>query len=128
MDLTMGEKFAAFCRELQDPTIEGIARSNGAGEIFDRVKAAVLAGQGNAEIEADLDRLNRTVRESEGVEFYPSRVRAYRPLSGASPDSGALWWSCPAGLCAGRGRVRFGEDPPVCGATGAVLVPQPLTR
>lgn len=46
MDLTMGEKIAAFCRELQDTTIEGTARANGAGEVFDRVKAAVLAGQG----------------------------------------------------------------------------------
>ncbi|GGT65346.1 hypothetical protein [Actinomadura citrea] len=127
MDLTMAEKIAAFCRELQDSAIEGIARANGAGEIFDRVKAAVLAGQGEAATEADLDLLNRTVRESEGIEFYPRRARAYQPLSGASPDSGALWWSCPAGLCAGRGRVRPGEDPPVC-ATGAALVPRPLTR
>lgn len=130
MDLTMGEKIAAFCRELQDTTIEGTARANGAGEVFDRVKAAVLAGQGSAETEADLDRLDQTVRESSGGEFgfYPSRNRVYRPLSGASPGSGALWWSCPTGLCAGRGRVRSIENPPICSAVGAALVPQPLAR
>ncbi|MFG2004247.1 hypothetical protein ACGFNU_34315 [Spirillospora sp. NPDC048911] len=125
MTLGLDEKVAAFCRELNTPVLPDLAAEHGAADIVERLRNAVTAGRVGPAEEADLDALDALVRQVEGVGLYPGDVRSYRPLTGAAPASGAAWWSCPAGLCAGYGRVKPGQDPPVCGAIGTELVSRP---
>jgi hypothetical protein len=125
--LGLAEKLAAFCGELGDVTLAEIVEQYALGAVFDRVKAAIRAGNAPADLEADLDYLNRAVHDSTGLEIYPDASRGFQPLVGGGPGSGVRWWSCPAGLCAGRGRVRPRQETPICEASGAALDARPVT-
>ena len=124
MDLTV--KIAAFCRELDDTTLLDIAREQKMEAVYKRAEESLKAGRIGPELETDLDLLDDMVRRVEGQGLYPGATRSYQPLPGGGAGSGAQWWTCPRGRCAGRGRVRPGQAPPVCRATGEQLAPGPL--
>ncbi|MFE9240465.1 hypothetical protein [Streptomyces sp. NPDC007007] len=123
MTASLPMKTAAFCRELAGTDLADLARRHGAGDHFDRAVSALHDGRSSAGLEADLDVLEALAVREFGEGFYPANVLAYRPLPGERQQSGAQWWSCPAGLCAGRGRVMPGQGPaPVCAGRGTSLV------
>jgi hypothetical protein len=124
---SLSDKVAAFCRELGDSALRDMARVDGKEPVFLRAEKALTAGQIDAALEADLDRLDEMVRSiSKGLGLYSGSVRAYQPLPGDHGGTGARWWTCPAGRCSGRGRVRPGDKALVCAVTGEQLVPGPL--
>ena len=124
MDLTA--KAAAFCRELGDNTLRAMAGEQNMEHVFRHAEDSLKAGRIDQELEADLDSLDAMVKRVEGRGFYPAVTRGYLPLPGPGGDTGVQWWTCPRGRCTGRGRVRPGQKPPVCAATGEQLVPGPL--
>lgn len=127
MDLPM--KVAAFCRELGDTALADMARQESDMElVYRRAEQSLSAGRIGPELEADLDALDAMARRVAGQGLYPSPTRSTYtgPLPGAVTGSGAQWWTCPQGRCAGRGRVKPGQDPPSCAATGESLVAGPL--
>jgi hypothetical protein len=124
IDLTV--KIAAFCRELGDNTLQEMARQQNKEAVYERAEESLKAGRIGAELEADLDSLDEMVRRAAGRGLYPAATRSYQPLPDPVLWTGAQWWTCPSGRCAGRGRVRPGQEPPVCAAIGEQLVPGPL--
>lgn len=119
-------KIAAFCRELGDPTLRDIARQQDQEPVLERAAESLRSGRIGPELEADLDSLEEMVWRSEGRGLYPTVTRGYPGLPpGAEMGTGAQWWTCPHGWCAGRGRVRPGQDTPVC-AAGMRLMARPL--
>ena len=125
MDLAV--KVAAFCRELGDNTLRELAhRDRETDDAYLRAVKSLADGQIGPGLEADLDLLDALVQRIEGQGLYPVPTRAYQPLPDPGMGSGAQWWTCPTDRCAGRGRVRPGQDPPVCAVTGEQLVPGPL--
>jgi len=124
MNLTV--KIAAFCRELGDSVLQEMAQRQNMEPVYERAEESLKAGRIGPELEADLDLLDEMVRRVEGQGLYPSATRSYQPLPGGGAGTGVQWWTCPCGRCAGRGRVRAGQQPPVCGANGGPLVPGPL--
>ena len=127
MSLSLTEKAAAFCRELADSALQEVAARNGAGEAFERARAALRDRQVDATLETDLDLLDAAA-QAEGLEFYVSGARIYPAWPGSGSGSGAQWWACPDRRCAGRGRVLPGQQPPVCAATGKPLQREPLRK
>jgi hypothetical protein len=127
MNLPM--KAAAFCRELGDTALADMARQEHDMElVYQRAGQSLSAGKMGPELEADLDALDAMVRRTAGQGLYPSptRITYPGPLPGTAASSGAQWWTCPRGWCAGRGRVKPGQDPPSCAATRESLVAGPL--
>jgi hypothetical protein len=126
MDLTV--KIAAFCRELGDSALQEMAQRQNMEPVYKRAEESLKAGRVGPELEADLDVLDDMVRRVEGQGLYPGATRSYQPLPGGGAGTGAQWWTCPRprNRCAGRGRVRAGQQPSVCGVTGEPLVPGPL--
>ena len=120
------EKAAAFCRELGDASFLELARRNGAEHVLIRARTALEDCRIDAALEADLDSLDATLRDAEGEGLYPAAVRDYAPWPGTGSGTGAQWWACPNQRCAGRGRVRPGQQPQVCAITGDPLEPKPL--
>ena len=129
MEIRLTAKIAAFCRELGDESDEGlraIARGQDMESVFVHAEGLLQAGRTGPELEADLDSLDVMVRLVEGHRLYPTATRGYLPLPGAEGGTGAQWWTCPRNRCRGRGRVRPGQEPPLCGATGEQLNQGPL--
>lgn len=126
MGLSLPEKIAAFCRELGDSSLLDLARQNGLEQVFARARTSLQNGLIDAALEADLDAIDAMARRTEGEGLYPAAVRGMPDWPGAGASSGAQWWACPTQRCAGRGRVRPGQQPPVCAATGQPLEPRPL--
>jgi hypothetical protein len=125
MDLAV--KIAAFCRELGDNTLREMAqRDKKTDDAYKHAVKSLKDGQIGPGLEADLDVLDDMVRRAEGQGLYPAATRAFQPLPDPGRGTGAQWWTCPSDRCAGRGRVRPGQEPPVCAATGEQLVPGPL--
>ena len=125
MDLSV--KIAAFCRELGDNTLREMAqRDKKTDDAYKRSEESLKDGRIGPELEADLDLLDDMVRRIEGQGLYPAATRAFQPLPDPGWGTGAQWWTCPSDRCAGRGRVKPGQAPPVCAATGEELVPGPL--
>ncbi|WP_433228951.1 hypothetical protein [Actinomadura formosensis] len=124
MALEFAVKLAAFCKELNGRLLEELARNNSMVDVYESLREAVRAERAGDEAEAWLDQLNDLVRRELGRGFYPDS-RNFRPLNGGAQSSGARWWHCPAGLCAGYGRVLPGQSAPICGALGAALVAGP---
>ena len=130
MKIDLAVKVAAFCRELGDSVLREMAHQQG-GEAelaFQRAEESLRTGRPGPGLEADLDSLDAMVRRVEGQSLYPAATRTFQPLPDPEPATGAQWWTCPSGRCAGRGRVRAGQATPVCAATGEPLVPGPLPR
>jgi hypothetical protein len=126
VDMDLSVKIAAFCRELGDTTLREMAQENEETEkAYGRAEKALKDGQPSPGLEADLDLLNAMVEKREGQGLYPV-TRAYQPWPDPGRGTGAQWWTCPRDRCAGRGRVKPGQAPPLCGATGEQLVPGPL--
>ncbi len=123
MKVRLTEKIAAFCRELSDSILQDITRQESMEPVYRRAEESLKAGRIDAGLEADLDLLDEMVRRVEGQGLYPAATRSYVPLPGPGSGSAAQWWTCPRRQCTGRGRVRPGHEPPVCGATGTQLVP-----
>jgi len=131
MEISLTAKIAAFCRELgddSDDSLRNMARRHGPDmeSVFAHAEESLKAGQTGPELEANLDSLDVMVKKAEGQGLYPAATRGYTPLPGPGGPSGAQWWTCPRNRCAGRGRVRAGQQPPECAATGEQLVPGPL--
>ena len=126
MEIDLTVKIAAFCRELGDSTLQEMARQQNEEAVYERAEESLKAGRTSPELEADLDSLDEMVRRVEGQGLYPSATRSYQPLPDPGMGTGAQWWTCPSGRCAGRGRVRPDQESPVCVATGEQLVPGPL--
>lgn len=132
MGVSLAAKIAAFCRELGDASGDGLramaarAQNKNLEYAFTRAEQAVRSGQLSPELEADLDSLDQMVAHAEGQGLYPAATRGYTPLPWKGGGSDAKWWTCPQALCTGGGRVRAGQDPPICGATGQRLVAGPL--
>lgn len=127
MDLPM--KAAAFCRELGDTALADMACQEKDMElVYRRAEQSLNAGRIGPQLEADLDALDAMVRRAAGQGLYPSPTRITYPgsLPGAATGSGAQWWTCPRNWCAGRGRVKPGQEPPSCAAAGECLVARPL--
>jgi hypothetical protein len=131
MDLSA--KAAAFCRELDDSTLSDMAgREKGMELVYRRAAESLKAGTFDRQLENDLDAVDAMVRRVEGQGLYPSPTRTvtrglpYQVLPGPGAGTGAQWWTCPRGLCAGRGRVRPNQTPPSCAATGDDLIAGPL--
>jgi hypothetical protein len=103
-----------------------MAREQSMESVYERAEESLKVGRLGPELGADLDTLDEMVRRVERQGLYPLATRSYQPLPGGGAGTGAQWWTCPRGRCAGRGRVRAGQAPPVCGATGELLVPGPL--
>jgi len=128
MDLAV--KVAAFCRELGDNTLLEMAqRDKRTDDAYKRAAKSLEDGQIGPALEADLDLLDEMVRRIEDQSLYPAatRGRAFGRLPNGGMNTGAQWWTCPGERCAGRGRVKSGQEPPVCAATGEQLVPVPLS-
>lgn len=130
MKTDLSVKIAAFCRELGDPALQDMARKHNQEPEFQRAEESVRAGRIGPELEADLDALDAMLRRVEGQGLYPAATQTvYTGLPpGVGMDTGAQWWACPRSWCTGRGRVRPGQDTPVCAATGEPLVAGPLPR
>lgn len=127
MNMGLPTKIAAFCRELGDTTLSGMARQEQDMEpVYRHAEQSLKAGKAGPELEADLDALDAMVRKVTGKGLYPSRTRTYTPLPGAGAGSGAQWWTCPRDWCTGRGRVKPGQAPPSCAASGEPLAPGTL--
>jgi hypothetical protein len=130
MGISLIAKIAVFCRELGDDSDDSLramaARTQDMESVFTRAESDVQYGRVSAGLEADLDSLDQMVKDAEGQGLYPAATRGYTPLPWQGGGSGAQWWTCPQTLCAGRGRVQAGQQPPVCAATGGQLVPGPL--
>jgi hypothetical protein len=128
MTMDLPGKVAAFCRELGNTTLAGLARQEKDLEpVYRRVEESLRAGRTGRELEDDLDTLDAMVLRALGQGLYPSGTRGYAPLpEGARASSGARWWTCPRGWCAGRGRVRPGQAAPSCAVAGESLVAGPL--
>ncbi|HVB43177.1 MAG TPA: hypothetical protein VNF47_10790 [Streptosporangiaceae bacterium] len=126
MGLSLPDKAAAFCREMADSNLAELFRRHNAEEMFSRATAALRDGRIDSALETDLDALDALVRRTEGHGLYSPAMRGYESWPGTGPGKGALWWACPDGRCAGRGRVRPGQQPPVCTATGQALEPEPF--
>ncbi len=124
IDLTV--KIAAFCRELDGNVLQNMAREHNMGPVYKRAEESLHAGRVGPELEADLDAIDEMVRHVGGQGLYPAAPRSYQPLLGGGTGTGAQWWTCPCGRCAGRGRVRPSQAPPVCAATGEKLIPGPM--
>lgn len=124
MELSSRDKAAAFCRELANDSLKNLAAQLGEEQAFENALAALRDGQVE-KLESDLDRLEAKARAA-GITLYPSPTR-YAPLPAPDDDTGALWWLCSGDRCAGRGRVRPGQQPPVCSVTGEKLAAGPLT-
>ncbi|WP_371634634.1 hypothetical protein OG988_00825 [Streptomyces zaomyceticus] len=135
MPLSLSDKTAAFCRETADPTLRELAEESGMTETFRRAVRALQALDDNASsgpgedrgpskptLEEDLDALDALARARFGQGYYPTQVLSYTAPPGTKPTTGARHWACPHGRCAGRGRVRPGQQPPLCTGTGAPLV------
>lgn len=122
----MTEKVAAFCRELADSALQDIAHDESMESVFRRAEESLKDGRIDAALEADIDSLDAMVRRVEGQSLYLAATRGYAPFPGPRSGTGAQWWTCPREQCAGRGRVRPGQEAPVCGATGKQLVPGPF--
>src|SRR5271163_1613035 len=110
--MDMKTKISAFCRELDDGELVRIASEVGMTADLDRARTAVAAGDIGAQLETDLDGLNELLLRSNQLGMYPPVTRGYIPLPGSADDTGMQWWTCPAGSCAGRGRVKPGQTPP----------------
>ena len=123
MDLTT--KLATFCRELGDNTLRDLARKQQKEELLQRAADALRAGEIGPGLEADLDALDAMVKQEYGQGLFLV-TRGFGPLPPYPGDTGAQWWTCPRGRCTGRGRVKPGQDPPVCAATSEQLIPGPL--
>ena len=123
MDLTT--KVTTFCRELGDNTLRDLARKQKKEELLQRAADALRAGEIGPGLEADLDALDAMVKQEYGQGLFLV-TRGFGPLPPYPGDTGAQWWTCPRGRCAGRGRVKPGQDPPVCAATSEQLIPGPL--
>jgi hypothetical protein len=124
-------KIAAFCRELGESTLSDAAREQDMQSVLERVEQALRAGTIGPGLESDLDALDAMMRRIDihGQGLYPPSVRTYLPpppMRGT--ENGAQWWICPDSRCAGRGRVKPGQDPPVCGVAGKTLAPGPFPR
>jgi hypothetical protein len=119
-------KIAAFCRELGESRLLEIARQQQAEEVFRAAEEALRSGRIGPELEASLDQLDQVIAQAEGQGLYPAPLRTYQPLPGPVRLTGARWWTCPLGQCAGRGRVRPAQQVPTCAAAGKPLVAGPL--
>lgn len=121
--MDMKTKISAFCRELEDGELVRLASEFDMTAVLDRARTAVAAGHIGAQLETDLDGLNALFLQSNQLGMYRPLTRGYIPLPGGADDAGVQWWTCPAARCAGRGRVKPGQTPPFCAATGEQLVP-----
>lgn len=130
MNIDLAMKVAAFCRELGDSVLREMAHQQGREEelAFQRAEEYLKAGRLGPGLEVDLDSLDEMVRRVEGQGLYPAAMRTFQPLPDPERTTGAQWWTCPGGRCAGRGRVKPGQATPVCAATGEPLAPGPLPR
>ena len=126
MGLGLPEKAAAFCRELADDSLLDLARRNGMEQAYNRARQALQDGLIYESLEADLDAIDEMAQRVEGEGLYPAATRSIPGWPGTGASTGAQWWTCPVQRCAGRGRVRPGQQPPVCGATGQALQPRPV--
>lgn len=125
MELTLQAKISAFCREVDDGTLRDLAGRQGMEPVFEGARAALQDGRIGPELESDLDALDAMAAKAEGVGLYPTATR-YVPLPVPDEGTGAQWWLCPGDRCTGRGRVRPGQQPPMCALTGEPLVAGPL--
>jgi hypothetical protein len=123
MDLVA--KIAIFCRELSDTTLLDLARKQNKEGLFRRAKGALEAGDIGPALEADLDALDQMVKQETGQRLFLV-TRSYPALPPYQGDPQAQWWTCPRSRCAGRGRVKPGQQPPVCAVTGEQLMPGPF--
>ena len=123
MDLVT--KVTVFCRELGEDTLQSLARKQQKEELLRRATDAVKAGQAGPGLEADLDAVDAMVKQEYGQGLFVV-TRGFGPLPPYQGDTGAQWWTCPRGLCSGRGRVLPGQHPPVCAATSQELIAGPL--
>ncbi len=126
MVLSRVDKAAAFCRELVDGVLQEAVRRVGAEELFERARLALQRGRVDAAFEADLDTLDRVLRQTNGDGIYPSVGRSFEPWPSGNRDTAAQWWCCPTRQCAGRGRIVAGQQPPVCGVESRPLVVGPF--
>ncbi|MPY31107.1 hypothetical protein FNH09_07160 [Streptomyces adustus] len=125
-DIVITIKIASFCRELAHNTLATLARDEGQSALYARARAALGAGNVGQALEADLDALHAIALRRTGHGLYPSSLRGFSLLPGTSASHGAQQWSCPQGLCAGRGRVVPGRPVPTCSLTGRPLTAKPL--
>jgi hypothetical protein len=119
-------KVAAFCQEIAGDELARLAADKGMTEVLENARTALASGDTDARLEADLDALDMLMKTSGNLGMYPPVTRSFKPLPGASDGTGAQWWTCPGGWCAGRGRVRPQQPAPVCAVAGQVLTSQPV--
>ena len=119
-------KITTFCRELGDTTLLELARKQDNEALYRRAVDTLRAGDIGPALEADLDALDEAVKRETGQRLFPVTRGGYSPLPPYRSNPGAQWWTCPGRRCAGRGRVKPGQQPPVCGVTGEEVVPGPL--
>jgi hypothetical protein len=122
-------KIAAFCRVLSASTPLDAALQQNDIVVFQRAKKLLKAGSIGPELEAALDELDAALRLSRGEGIYSATRAIYTPLpSNPGNSAGARWWTCPRDWCTGRGRVRPGQKPPTCAATGESLASGPFPQ
>lgn len=125
MKMDLKAKVTTFCHELGEDTLRDLARKNNKEELLQRAADALRAGEIGPGLEADLDALDAMVKQEHGQGLFLV-TRGFGPLPPYAGDTGAQWWTCPRSRCAGRGRVKPGQQPPVCAATREQLIPGPL--
>jgi hypothetical protein len=124
--MDMETKVAAFCQEIAGDELASLAADKGMTGVLENARTALASGDTDARLEADLDALDTLMKTSGKLGMYPPVTRSFKPLPGASDETGAQWWTCPGGWCAGRGRVRPQHPAPVCAVAGQVLTPRPV--
>ena len=122
----METKIAAFCQEIAGDELARLAAGKGMTDVLENARTALASGDTDARLEADLDALDMLMKTSRNLGMYPPVTRSFKPLPGASDKTGAQWWTCPGGWCAGRGRVHPQQPAPVCAVAGQVLTSRPV--
>lgn len=129
MKIDRSVKVAAFCRELRDDTLAKLASQRAMEETYLRAVKKLRAGEIDRQLEEDLDALDSLARKVLHYSLYSTASRTYSPPPiPAQAGAGAQWWTCPHGWCAGRGRVRPGQVPPMCTATVTPLEAGPFPQ
>ncbi|MFI6288219.1 hypothetical protein ACIBCM_26320 [Streptomyces sp. NPDC051018] len=121
----VAEKLARLCPQAEGDSLAEHAREYGAGEVLDRLTAAVRAGEGGPAVAADLHALDEAFARH-GIDGLTTGARGYETPRGGREHPVVTVWACPAPrpcsrLVPRQDGERDGAGPP-CALSGLRLV------